>query len=306
MRKIKKIIKATTNMKAYPKLFDIAANVADERFKDDIKIVFERAKVYGVQKLLMGGTYLEDSLKSYEFSKLSPDYYCTAGIHPCRAAQHILEKKKFEEYFAEIEKIIQSAEKGKIVAVGECGLDYDRFSYADKEAQLKAFPPHFDLAFKYHLPMYLHERSTNGDFSKLIKENRAKFSTGVVHSFTGTIELMKEFISMDLYIGINGCSLKTDENLKMVKEVPLDRLCLETDSPYCQIRKSTPAYKFIKTHFKPSKGKKLPTEMDTICRDRNEPCTTIQVLEVVSALKGIPEEIIAKAAWENSLKVFGI
>ena len=291
-------------MKAKFRLFDIAANVADERYVADLTHVLSRAKVYGVEKLLMGGTYLEDSQRSYELSLLDPNYYCTAGIHPCRAAQHIQEHKTLEEYFASIEKIIQAATKGKLVAVGECGLDYDRFTYADKESQLKAFPPHFDLAKKYGLPMYLHERSTNGDFCKIVKENRGKFSTGVVHSFTGTVELMKELISLDLYIGINGCSLKTKENLEMVKEVPLDRLLLETDSPYCTIRSSFPSHKFIKTQFK--QVKKPTSDMDSIYRDRNEPCTTVQVLEVVSAIKGIPEEDIAKAAWENSLKVFSI
>ena len=79
------------------------------------------------------------------------------------------------------------------------------------------FQRHFELTEEFKLPMYLHSRSTNGDFTKIIKENRHRFSTGVVHSFTGTAEEAKEFVSLDLYIGLNGCSLKTQENIDVVK-----------------------------------------------------------------------------------------
>eukprot|EP00826_Nyctotherus_ovalis_P063821 TRINITY_DN935_c0_g1_i2.p1 TRINITY_DN935_c0_g1~~TRINITY_DN935_c0_g1_i2.p1 ORF type:complete len:306 (-),score=77.23 TRINITY_DN935_c0_g1_i2:51-968(-) len=293
-------------MEAKTKLFDIAANLADESFKPDITNVFARAKKYGVEKLLMAGTYIEDSKRSYELSTLDPNYYCTAGIHPCRATQPAVDKETYEQYFAKLEEFIMSADKGKLVAVGECGLDYDKFSYADKESQLKAFPPHFDLANKYKLPMYLHERNTGSDFCNIVKANRSKFTTGVVHSFTGPIDKMKEIISMDLYVGVTGCSLRTQQTMDMVKEIPLDRLVLETDSPYCRIRPSWPSSKLVKTEIRQVKGKKMVPEPEAIFRDRNEPCAIIQVLEVVSAIKGVSEEEIAKAAWENSLKVFGI
>ena len=100
------------------------------------------------------------------------------------------------------------------------------------------FPFHFDLAEKYNLPMYLHSRSTEGDFARIVKENRSKFSTGVVHSFTGDEQELQELLDLDLYIGINGCSMKTKENCEIVKKVPLDRIMLETDCPYCEIRNS--------------------------------------------------------------------
>ncbi|MDR3547447.1 MAG: TatD family hydrolase [Candidatus Pacebacteria bacterium] len=298
-------------------LFDIAANLADDRFIPDLKNVLKRAKDYNVNKLLLGGTYLEDSKRSYEISLMDENYYCTVGIHPCRAAQYVLDKKTFEEYALETEKLIQNCKKGKIVAIGECGLDYDRFSFAGKDFQLKfvphfylsgcrAFPIHFDWAKKYNLPMYLHERSSNGDFSKLVKENRGKFTTGVVHSFTGEPELMKELVGMDLFIGVTGCSLKTQANMDMVKQIPLDRILLETDSPYCTIRPSFPSFKMVKTQFKPAPKCQKVTEADTILRNRNEPCAIVQVLEVVAALKGISDDELAKASWDNSLRVFGI
>ena len=118
--------------------------------------------------------------------------------------------------------------KDHIVAIGECGLDYDRFNYADKDTQLKAFPIHFDWAEKFNLPMYLHSRNCKDDFVRIVKENRKRFKGGVVHSYTGDIEELKELIAMDLYIGVNGCSLKTKENIEIVKQIPLDLIMLES------------------------------------------------------------------------------
>jgi len=86
--------------------------------------------------------------------------------------------------------------------------------------------------------MYLHSRATDGDFNRIVKENRHKFSSGVVHSYTGTLAELDEIVAMDLYVGINGCSLKTEANCEVVKAVPLDKIMIETDCPYCDIRNS--------------------------------------------------------------------
>lgn len=161
--------------------------------------------------------------------------------------------------------------KAKIIAIGECGLDYDRLHYSTKEDQMKHFPIHFDLANKYKLPMYLHSRNTNGDFTKVVKEHRNKFSTGVVHSFTGTLQELKEYLEMDLYIGVNGCSLKTKENIEVVKQIPLDRIMIETDSPYCEIKRTHDSFKYVKTSFS-ERVKKEKMKLGLMCKDRNEPC----------------------------------
>ena len=184
--------------------------------------------------------------------------------------------------------------KEKFVAVGECGLDYDRLEYADKQSQLLAFAPHFDLAQKHKLPMYLHSRATGSEFVDIVKANRHKFSTGVVHSFTGDIQEMKDLVDMDLYIGINGCSMKTEENCEVVKLVPLDKLMIETDCPYCDIRNSHAGAKHVKTVFpRKDKGKYSPDSSEfQIVKDRNEPCTIVQVVEVIAALKQVSVEVV--------------
>jgi len=150
------------------------------------------------------------------------------------------------------------------------------------------FAPHFDLAEKHKLPMYLHSRNTGDDFYNIVKENRHKFSTGVVHSFTGTIEEMNKLLDLGLYIGINGCSMKTEDLCEMVKAVPMERMMVETDCPYCDIRNTHAGAQYIKTKFpRIAKEKFKGDEEFTIVRDRNEPCTIVQVVEVIAALKGI-------------------
>jgi len=128
--------------------------------------------------------------------------------------------------------------------------------------------------------MYLHNRNTGNDFYDIVKKNRSRFTTGVVHSFTGTPEEIKQIVELDLYIGINGCSLKTQENIGTLKLVPLDRIMLETDAPYCEIRASHAASKYIKNKF-PTKNKRTP---DYLLKGRNEPCKTLEVLQVISQI----------------------
>ena len=146
--------------------------------------------------------------KNLELCQRSEDYYCTVGLGPCRSKEafrghlpdtcyditKVLAPEKRKElikvYFKQYEEIIESAPPGKIVAIGRCGFDFDRLHYADKTCQQEVFEAHFDLAEKYSLPMYFNLRRANKEFEELITKNRHRFSTGVVHSFTGTVAEM--------------------------------------------------------------------------------------------------------------------
>ena len=194
--------------------------------------------------------------------------------------------------------------KDKCLAVGECGLDYDRFEFADKETQLAVFPKHFELAEKTGLPLYLHSRNTGGDFARIVRQYRDSFSKGVVHSFTGDLIELRELLDLDLYIGVNGCSLKTPENIDVVRAIPLDKLLIETDCPYCEIRKSSSAYQYVKTHY--SYKHKNKWDPEYLVRGRNEPCNLLQVLEAVSAIKEVPQHELANLTFENSLSFFNL
>jgi len=265
------------------KLFDIAANLCDEKFQgiyngkkyheDDTEEVIKRAESYNVEKMLFASGSIEDTHHSYKLSQSSKHFYTTIGVHPCRATEANQTGMELDKYFELIRDLIQKY-KDKIIAIGECGLDYDRFHYSTKEDQLKFFEPHFELARETGLPMYLHSRNTGDDFYKIVKENRHKFSTGVVHSFTEEEDVLNQYLNLDLYIGVNGCSLKTEENMKVVEKIPLDRMMLETDAPYCDIRPTHAGYKYLKTQFK-DKVKKEKMKKGLMCKDRNEPAAIV-------------------------------
>ncbi|KAI2611622.1 uncharacterized protein GGS25DRAFT_519932 [Hypoxylon fragiforme] len=159
---------------------------------------------------------------------------------------------------SELRGIIEEARENSfmgpcpLVAFGEFGLDYDRLHYCSKKIQLHSFAAQLDLVLSLEpqLPLFLHSRAAHADFVGLLK---AKFGPrleklehgGVVHSFTGTADEMRELMDLGLYIGINGCSFKTAENCAVVKEIDLDRLMLETDGPWCEVRPSHEGWKYL-------------------------------------------------------------
>ena len=226
----------------------------------------------------------------------------TVGIHPTRSSIFI--EGQEEIIISQLIEIIEnSLEKNHIVALGECGLDYDRLEYCDKEKQRISFISQLNLAERYQLPLFLHDRNTSGDFLAIMTEYLPKLPAGgVVHSFTGTLSEMESYITLGLYIGINGCSLKTHENLEVVRAIPIERLLLETDSPYCGIKNTHASKSLIRTEF-PSK-KKEKFEKGCLIKDRSEPCMIIQVLEVVASLKEIEPTQLAQIVYENTMRLF--
>lgn len=137
-----------------------------------------------------------------------------------------------------------------------------------------------------------------------------------MHSFTGTVEEMQRLVDLGLYIGINGCSLKTEENLDVVRKVPLDKLMLESDGPWCEIRPSHASSKVLKEAQDmldligevPSTPavKKERWAKGKMVKSRNEPAATALVAVVVAKVKGVSLEEVCEAAWRNSVKLFGL
>lgn len=294
------------------RFFDIAANLSHGQFAgnykghqmhpSDLDDVLKRATDIGCDRLLITASSLKDAKPCYDISKKSDKYYCTVGVHPTR----VNDIDRFggkERYFRNLEEMIEKC-GDKCVMIGECGLDYDRLMCSEKDVQLKYFPMHFDLAEKYNKPLYLHDRNSGGDFLRLMKENRHRFSTGIVHTFTGTETELKQYLALDLFIGVSGCSLKKKSNLEVVKQIPLDRIMLETDCPYCEIFSSHDSFPYVKTTFPHKYNDKF--ERGFCVKGRNEPCKIIQVAEVVAAIKKVDIKELTEMAYENTMKVLNL
>ncbi|KAG1368353.1 putative deoxyribonuclease TATDN1 [Cocos nucifera] len=296
------------------RMIDIAVNLTDNMFKGiyngrqchvaDIPAVLARAWSAGVDRIIVTGGSLEESKEALAIAETDGRLFCTVGVHPTRC-------KEFEEC-GDPEKHFQALvllakegiQKGKVVAVGECGLDYDRLQFCPSETQKKYFVKQFELAEAVKLPMFLHMRAAAEDFCNILARNKHRFSAGVSHSFTGSAEDRDKLLSFDnLFIGVNGCSLKTTDNLDVLRGIPIERMMIETDSPYCGIKNTHAGIKFVKSVW-PSK-KKEKYEPDSTVKDRNEPCLVRQVLEVVAGCKGIGDvEHLSKTLYHNTCRVF--
>jgi TatD DNase family protein len=211
-----------------------------------------------------------------------------------------------------------------VVAFGEIGLDYDRLQLCPKDVQLEYFAKQLDIAVEVDLPLFLHSRAAHEDFVRLIREKimaGGLRKRGVVHSFTGTMQEMEELVKLGFNIGINGCSMKTTENCEVVAAVPMDRLQIETDGPWCEIRPSHASYAYLKNYKGPEdqegggtngegKGwksvKKEKWVEGAVVKGRNEPCMIGRVAWAVAGIKGVKVEEVAGAAWKNTVRMFGL
>jgi TatD DNase family protein len=284
------------------KLIDIAINLTDPMYKgiyrgkqihqNDFLSVLERASKQFVDKMIVTGVDLESSLAASEL-KTYPQLYSTAGIHPTHSS------RASKTDLSKISSLITN--NIKIVAIGECGLDYDRLHFATAEQQKPVFLDHFELSNRHKLPMFLHSRNAHSDFVQIINENLDKFHGGVVHSFTGSLSEMQEYVEMGLYIGINGCSMKTAEQLEVIKLIPNDRLLLETDGPWCGISTTHASFPYQQSQKSFKKEKFVLGEM---VKSRNEPCTMVNILRVVAALKSMDPEELADIVYANTLTLF--
>jgi len=294
------------------KFIDIGANLTDEMFEGvyngsrkhdpDRSQVLERAWHVGVEKLIITVGTIFECAPAFKIAATDDRIYCTVGTHPTRCSEFLISP---ENYFGQLVQQIED-NKSKVVAIGEIGLDYDRLHFCEPDVQKKYFEKQLELADTYDLPLFLHCRAAHDDLIKIIESNKKKIRRGgVVHTFDGTLAQAKKFIAMGFYIGINGCSLKTDANLEVVKALPNDKIMLETDSPWCEIRPSHAGYKHVVTKFETTKKKeKKKWQKEVLVAGRNEPVAIVQVLEVIAAVKGEDPEKLSEIFYNNTMKVF--
>ncbi len=256
-------------------IVDIGVNLAHRSFQKDRKQVIERAFVAGVRTMVITGTSVAGSEEAVRIARDYPGrLFSTAGVHPHDS------RNCAESTVAELRRLALSRE---VVAIGECGLDFNR-GFSPRPQQEKCFEAQVALAEGMQMPLFLHQRDAHERFCEILAAAR-KQVPAVLHCFTGTCEELQALLNMGLHIGITGwiCDERRGTHLReLVKEIPLDRLMLETDAPFL-VPRTMPA--------KPRDG-------------RNEPAFLTYVLETVAACLSKPLAEVADATTRTARRFF--
>ena len=255
--------------------FDSHSHYNDEKFNEDRDEIIIKTKEEGISKWICAGYDIDSSKLSVEISKKYPFIYSICGISPNDVPDTI---EEIEECVEKIEQLIKLDENNKIVAVGEIGLDY-YWNKENKDIQSEIFKRQIDLANKYNLPIVIHTREAVSDTIKILKENNVK-NKGVFHCCPLNRELVKEALKLDFYISFAGpITFKNSKNAEeIVKMVPLEKILIETDSPYLSPE--------------PKRG------------IRNDSRNVKLIANKIAEFKNISIEKVADQTYKNALKIF--
>ncbi len=265
-------------------LVDIGVNLGHRSFGGDRDAVLLRARAAGVSTLIITGTSLESSRAAVALARAGqPGLYATCGVHPhdaARADAHTL---------AELTALCAAPE---VVAIGECGLDYNR-DFSPRPLQQRWLGLQIELALVRQLPLFLHERDAHAEFVRILDS----YATGgrlavpaVVHCFTGDATALHAYLERGLYIGITGwiCDERRGGELqRLAARIPLDRLLIETDAPFL-LPRNLPAA---------ARGARAG-------RGRNEPALLPHIARTLAECMGQPVETIAAATTRNARALF--
>ncbi|MBN2899353.1 MAG: TatD family hydrolase [Clostridia bacterium] len=253
-------------------LFDSHAHIDSERFEGERDDIVARAKEAGLSLIMNPGADYSSSVNAVALSEKYDMVYAAVGIHPHEA-------ESVDE--AMLEAIEALAKKEKVKAIGEIGLDY-YYDHSPREIQKQVFVDQIRLAKSLGLPIIIHDRDANDDVMRILKAENP-FETGVIlHCFSGSAELARQYVKLGAYISVAGpLTFKNNrKTIEVVEVVPLDRLLIETDSPYL-----TPV---------PFRGK------------RNEPAYVQYVADKIAEIKGLTFKEVADATRENGCRIFNI
>ena len=231
-------------------LVDIGVNLTNKRFGEDWDAVVDRAVAAGVEAMIVTGTSARISRDARTLAaRRAGVLYSTAGVHPHDA-------KNADERTM---KMLRSlAVSPVVVAIGECGLDYNR-DFSPRAVQRKVFADQLALAVDLRMPVFLHERDAHDDFRDILKEHLPDLPGAVVHCFTGSGDALQAYLSMGAHIGITGwiCDERRGGPLRaLLPDIPLERLMFETDAPYLVPRDLQP---------RPKNGRNEPAFLPHIC-----------------------------------------
>lgn len=253
-------------------LFDSHAHIDDSRFDSDRLETIERARENGVTGIINIGADMASSARSVALAQAHEGIYAAVGIHPHDAKAAVNADYDRMAEWVEQEK--------KVVAIGEIGLDY-YYDLSPREVQQEVFIRHIDLARQLRKPIIIHDRDAHGDVMNIVKKE-AKGIIGVFHCYSGSLEMAKEVLKLGFYVSFAGpvTFAKSTKLKEIAATVPLERLLVETDSPY------------LTPH--PHRGR------------RNEPAHVRLVAEEVARLRGLSLEAVAEATTQNVKQLFHI
>ncbi len=255
--------------------FDAGVNLFSAQFDPDRQQVVAQAQAAGITELLLISSDLAETQLNLAFCRNHSGAFCTAGVHPHQA------DRVHPDWLTILEQQLLQPE---VVAVGECGLDYNRM-FSEKQQQRRVFSAQLSLAKQHAKAVYLHERDAFSDQIDLLQSHQV--SHGFAHCFTGDDTLLRAYLDLGLYIGITGwlCDERRGGALQQaLKFVPLDRLVLETDAPYL-----------------------LPRNLqDKPKSRRNTPACLPAIGSKVAELLQLELAAVASMSRTNSLKLFGI
>ncbi|MCL2557047.1 MAG: TatD family hydrolase [Treponema sp.] len=262
-------------------LVDVAVNLTGAAFDGDRAEVARRAREAGVAALVVTASGLEDSARALDLAREIEGCVATVGVHPHNAREWDAGASPARL------RALALSEGPAPVAIGECGLDYNR-NFSPQAAQRKCFEDQLEIAAELGLPAFLHERDAFDDFHSILKQRRADLPGALVHCFTGGARELEAYLALDCYIGITGwiCDERRGERLiELARDIPCDRLLLETDSPYLLPRTMPRA-------LRPKNG-------------RNEPAFLVQVAAFVAQALGKSAEELAAQTGANAARLFG-
>ncbi|WP_078378400.1 TatD family hydrolase [Sutcliffiella halmapala] len=253
-------------------LFDTHVHLNADQYEEDLLEVIERARKEKVMNMVVVGFDRKTIKRAMELVEQYEFIYAAVGWHPVDAIDMT------EEDLAWIEEL---ASHKKVVAIGEMGLDY-HWDKSPKEIQKEVFRKQIQLAKRVRLPIIIHNRDATADVVEILREEEAKEVGGIMHCFTGSLEVAKECMEMNFYISFGGpVTFKNAKKPKeVVKEIPMEMLLIETDCPY------------LTPH--PYRGK------------RNEPSYVRLVADQIAELRGMTLEEVAEKTTANAKKLFGI
>jgi TatD DNase family protein len=255
-------------------LIDIGANLTNKVFRRDFDDVLARARSAGVSTIVVTGTSAGSSEAAAAMTS-HPGLYSTAGIHP-----HLAEQATDADY----DVLRQLLRRPEVVAVGECGLDYNR-NFSPRPNQVACFEAQLALAAEVGKPVFLHERDASDELLSILRKHRPRIPRAVVHCFTGDRAALEAYLALDLHIGITGwiCDERRGTHLReLIATIPPDRLMIETDAPYL-----------------------LPRTLPTPPPDRrNEPAFLPLVLAAVAAALHRPPDQVAQQTTTTARQFF--